>query len=57
MTHFGKVSFCRGGNLEVVSLNSCDLFLSVLVFMQEQQNWSHKTLYNGNEIVTKGNSK
>ena len=28
---------------QVVSLNSCDLFLAVLLFMQEIQNCSHKT--------------
>ena len=35
----------------VVSLNSCDLFLTVLMDMHKQQNCSHKTWHIRIEIV------
>ena len=41
----------------VVSLNSCDLFLSVSMYMQEQQNCSHKTWLIGTKIVPNGNNR
>ena len=39
---------------QVVSLNSCDLFFTVLVCIQEQQNCSHKTWHFHIEIVPNG---
>ena len=41
----------------VVSLNRCDLFLLVVVYMQEQQKCSHKTGHIGTKIISNGRSK
>ena len=40
-----------------VSLNSCDLLLAVLVYMQEQQKCSHKAWHIHIEIVSNGCSR
>ena len=40
-----------------VSLNSCDLLLAVLVYMQERQKCSHKTWHIHIEIVSNGCSR
>ena len=42
---------------QVVSLNSCDLFLPVLLQMQEQKNCTHKTWQIRIEIVSNSISK
>ena len=42
---------------QVISLNCCDLFLTVLVYMQEQQNCSHKTCHICIEIVSNCSSR
>ena len=44
---------------QIVSLNSCDLFLTVLVYMQEQQNYSltHKTWHICIKIVSNSCSR
>ena len=42
---------------QLVSLNNCDLFLAVLLFMQEIQNCSHKTWHIRIDIVSNGCSR
>ena len=42
---------------QVVSLNSCNLLLTVLVYMQEQQKCSHKAWHIHIEIVSNGCSR
>ena len=41
----------------VVSLNKYDLILSVLVYMQEQQNYSQRAWHMGIEIVSNAAEK
>ena len=38
-------------------MNTCDLFLAVLVYIQEQQNCSYKTWHIHMKIVSNGSSK
>ena len=42
---------------KVVSSNSCDILLTVLAYIQEQQNCCHKTWHIGIEIISNGSSK
>ena len=67
LTKLGKSSLritaltCRSVTLKfsylVVSLNKYDLILSVLVYMQEQQNYSQRAWHMGIEIVSNGSRK
>ena len=45
---------CKSFTTQVVSLNSCGLFATVLVYIQEQQNCSHETWHIHIEIVSNG---
>ena len=42
---------------QVVSLNSCDLFLVILVYMQEEQNCSQEAWHIHLQIVSNGCSR
>ena len=48
---------CKRFTAQVVYLNSRDLFLAVLVYMQEEQNCSHKTWHIHIEIISNGYSR
>ena len=55
--HLQEDQQCKSFTTEAVSLNSCDLFLTALVYMQEQQNYFYKTWHIRIEIVLNGWSR
>ena len=55
--HLQEDQQCKSFTTEAVSLNSCDLFLTALVYMQEQQNYFYKTWHIRIEIVLNGCSR
>ena len=55
--HLKADQWCKNCTTQVVSLNNCDQFLTVLVYMQEQQNCSQKTWHICIAIVSNGSSK
>ena len=54
---YRQISDVKSFATQIVSLNSCELFLAVLVYMQEHENCSHKTWHICIEVVSNDSSK